>query len=380
MNLELNGIATLTHLGVIRAYGPDAVNFLQGQLSNDVALQKPTEARLAAFCSAKGRMQASMVVVKLADDDLLLVCSADLLAATLKRLSMFVMRSKLKLTDASADWTLLGLAGDAIEKIAGGAHSAWAVSSFFLQPAKVSALSDDAHLTALELPMSAPPTDALPTDAVPTKPLRSVVVGLYPAVNAAEDRVVQRALLLCPSTQPFRSADGHALSADELTRLPTQVWAWSEVMSGVATLTAPLVDAFVPQMLNFESVGGVSFKKGCYPGQEIVARSQFRGSIKRRACILQCAIPMATGDAVFLATEPEQPCGLIVQAAMAPPLAHAAAETPATWNAIASLQVSATTTDSSQGKGQPNGMLRLHSADGPVLTLLPLPYALLEDI
>ncbi|MCZ8254312.1 MAG: hypothetical protein O9327_01360, partial [Polaromonas sp.] len=96
----ISGIAELTHLGVIRATGEDAVTFLQGQLTQDVALMGAGDARLAAFCNAKGRMQASFIVFK-RDQDLLLVCSRDILPATLKRLSMFVLRAKAKLSDAT---------------------------------------------------------------------------------------------------------------------------------------------------------------------------------------------------------------------------------------------------------------------------------------
>ena len=100
MTQTLQGIAPISHLGVIRVQGDDAASFLHGQLTNDFALLDVQHARLAAFCSAKGRMQASMIGFKRAPDDILLVCSLDSLAQTLKRLSMFVLRAKAKLTDA----------------------------------------------------------------------------------------------------------------------------------------------------------------------------------------------------------------------------------------------------------------------------------------
>jgi folate-binding protein YgfZ len=127
-----------------------------------------------------------------------------------------------------------------------------------------------------------------------------------------------------------------------------------------------VAEAFVPQMLNFESVGGVSFKKGCYPGQEVVARSQFRGTLKRRAYIAQWApsdsdAPVAAGQELFSSQDPDQPCGLVVQAARG-------AQGP--WLAIVSMQTSAAEA----------GELHLGGPGGPALALLPLPYALLEDI
>jgi folate-binding protein YgfZ len=130
----------------------------------------------------------------------------------------------------------------------------------------------------------------------------------------------------------------------------------------VATVTAPIVEAFVPQMLNYESVGGVNFKKGCYPGQEVVARSQFRGTLKRRAFVAHCEGPLAAGQEVFHSSDPEQPCGTIAQAAAAP---------DGSWDAIVSMQVSA---------AQDGGRLTVGAAAGPELRLQPLPYLLMTDI
>ena len=122
MTQLLNGIAPLSHLGVIRVEGEDAAKFLHGQLTQDFALLDMQHARLAAFLSAKGRMQASFIGFKRSATEVLLVCSLDLLAPTLKRLSMFVLRAKAKLSDATADFALYGLAGDTIKTIAGSAY------------------------------------------------------------------------------------------------------------------------------------------------------------------------------------------------------------------------------------------------------------------
>jgi folate-binding protein YgfZ len=135
---------------------------------------------------------------------------------------------------------------------------------------------------------------------------------------------------------------------------------WSEVQSGVATLAAPLVEAFVPQMLNYESVGGVNFKKGCYPGQEVVARSQFRGTLKRRAFIAHAPADVVAGAEVFAASDLEQPCGTVVQVAPAP---------GGGVDAIVSLQIAAA-----------QEALQVGAAGGVPLTLAPLPYPLLDDI
>ncbi|HQX61490.1 MAG TPA: tRNA-modifying protein YgfZ, partial [Burkholderiaceae bacterium] len=119
--------------------------------------------------------------------------------------------------------------------------------------------------------------------------------------------------------------------------------------------------AFVPQMLNYESVGGVNFKKGCYPGQEVVARSQFRGVLKRRAMLAHCEQPMVTGQEIFQIADTEQPCATVVQAAPHP---------AGGWEAIVSGQVAALE----------SGDLRLGSADGAALMVRPMPYPLLADI
>jgi folate-binding protein YgfZ len=129
-------------------------------------------------------------------------------------------------------------------------------------------------------------------------------------------------------------------------------------------ITQPIFEAFVPQMLNYESVGGVNFKKGCYPGQEVVARSQFRGTLKRRAYVGHTAGEPAVGQEVFHALDAEQPCGLVAACAPRP---------GGGFDTIVSM----TTAAAADAEG---GRLTLGSAGGPALSLLPLPYPLLEDI
>jgi len=302
---SLNGVASLTHLGVIKIVGDDAATFIHGQLTQDFSLLDLNSARLAAFCSAKGRMQASFIGFKQGAGEILLICSKDILPATLKRLSMFVMRAKARLSDASDEFALYGLAGDAIKTVAASAQSAWARADF------------DAY----------------------------TVVNLYPADQTP------RQLCVAPASAP---APAGAVLAPEL-------WLWSEVRSGVATITSPVVEAFVPQMLNYESVGGVNFKKGCYPGQEVVARSQFRGTLKRRAFVAHADVAMAAGDEVFGSDDDSQPVATVVQAAPAP---------SGGFDAIVSAQLSA----------MEHGTMHLKTSNGPTLQVLPLPYALLADI
>ena len=318
-----SGVAKLEHLGIIRVVGADAASFLQGQLTNDVVLQKLEESRLAAFCNAKGRMQASFMIYKRpavdaaqTTPDIYLICSRDILPQTLKRLSMFVMRAKAKLTDVSAEFNIFGLTGNAILSIAVKAINTPAIEIFNT----------------------------------------STIIALHPAVGHG------RALCISP-------IDDAAPMGDVLS---TELWNWGEVQAGIATITAPTFEAFVPQMLNYESVGGVNFKKGCYPGQEVVARSQFRGTLKRRAYVVkidaeimnQNAQPFVSQE-VFHESDTEQPCGLVVQVAKNP-----ATDPSGGYSAIVSMQVAAAE----------RGKLTLGSASGASITLLPLPYPLLEDI
>lgn len=301
-----SGMTSLPNLGVIRAAGDDAAKFLQGQLTQDVLQMGADQARLAALCNAKGRMQASFVLFSPAPGEILLVCSLDLLAQTLQRLRVFVLRAKVTLTDATADYHLYGLAGDAILNIAVDAVNAW---------------------------------QKLDID-------QEILVVLYPAAG------LPRALLCSPAAQP----------APDLPALPQGLWEWLEVQSGIAPVTKPLFEAFVPQMLNYESVGGVSFKKGCYPGQEIVARSQFRGTLKRRAYLMHCDAELAVGQEVFYAADPGQPCGVVAASAAAP---------AGGYDAIVSMQTLAAAGNQPVTVGGP---------EGPILTMLDLPYPLLEDI
>lgn len=301
MTETLQGIAPISHLGIIRVQGDDAASFLHGQLTNDFVLLDQQHARLAAFCSAKGRMQASFIGFKRAPDDILLICSQDLLTRTLKRLSMFVLRAKAKLTDASADFQLFGLIGNAVP----AAEAPWTLHT----------QADGSHL-----------------------------VHLYPAAGQP------RALLVAPVGTP----------APQGTVLTPEQWLWTEVASGIAMVSEPVFELFVPQMLNYESVGGVNFKKGCYPGQEVVARSQFRGTLKRRAYIVHADQPLNAGQEVFAASDAEQATGTVVQAAPAP---------QGGWDAIVSMQIQSA-----------QEALTAGSPEGVALTVQSLPYALLEDI
>ena len=301
---SLNGVVALPAWGVIRAQGADAPKFLHGQLTQDFSLLGLDQARLAAFCSPKGRMLSSFVGLKLAADEVLLLCPADTLVAMLKRLSMFVMRAQCRLSDASTDWSVWGVAGE-----------------------------------------SAIGPSLAPNPWQVARAPEQTWVRLYPAAG------VQRALVLTPA--------GAAAPAGPA--LPLAIWDWLEVRSAVVPVTAALTEALVPQMLNYESVGGVNFKKGCYPGQEVVARSQFRGTLKRRAHLFHSDSTMAVGSEVFHSDDAEQPCGTVAACAPHP---------NGGFDALVSLQLTALE----------SGSVHAGSVQGPALRHEPLPYELLADV
>jgi len=291
----------LTDWGVIAATGADAAAFLHGQMTQDFSHLGPNEARLCGYCSAKGRLLATLVAWRRAPEEILLACSADLLALTLKRLSMFVLRAKCKLTDASGDVALYGLAG--------GAAAAW--------------LAGDA----------------------PATPWAASRHGDAQVVRLPGGAGVDRWLLAQPASAP----------APALPALSQDGWRWLEVQSGVARIVAATAEQFVPQMVNLELVGGVNFQKGCYPGQEIVARSQYRGTIKRRMQRLDASGPVVPGQEIVHSADPGQPAGMVVVAAPGP---------DGRWSALGELKLAAI--------GEP-GALRCGEV---LLTPTGLPYPL----
>jgi folate-binding protein YgfZ len=312
LNFSPSGVLTPEHLGLILLEGPDTASFLQGQLTQDVMLLPDGQARLAAYCSAKGRMLASFVVFKVSASQILLIVHNDIIESSLKRLSMFVMRAKVKLSNASLQYDISGLLGQALTQHATGLNS--------LNPWQV-LTQEDRHF-----------------------------IMLHPAKT--QDTTVPRALCLSPINTSLPWTGNSPLSQSD--------WLLAEVLAGIGGIQSITSDAFVPQMLNYESVDGVSFKKGCYPGQEVVARSQFRGTLKRRAYVFSVQHAVSVGQEVFNKEDSEQACGTVVSAAMF--------SLNSGWG-IVSMQTAAESLS-----------LHLGSSEGPELKLHALPYALLEDI
>lgn len=279
------------------------MTFLQGQLTNDLTSLAIGQARLAGYCSPKGRLLASLVVWRTGPQDWLLACSADVLAATLKRLSMFVLRAQCKLSDVSAQHPLSGCVGPLATAWLGAAapSAAWSCA---------------AHGSAW-------------------------VVRLPDVQGQA------RYLYAGPAPEG-------------LPALPPTAWRWLEVASGIPRIVAATREAFVPQMINFELVGGVSFKKGCYPGQEVVARSQYRGTLKRRGALVHSPVALVEGQEVFHDADPGQPAGQVALAAEA-----------GDGQFLALIEI--------KRAALSGGTLHLGSVEGATLTAMALPYAIPQD-
>jgi folate-binding protein YgfZ len=270
--LRAPALAALDELGVIAATGADATSFLQGQLTNDTAGLDAVRVQLTGYCTAKGRLLA--VFEQWRDGDTIcLQLPREILAPVMKRLSMFVLRAKVRLEDASDRWVSFGLVG--------------------------------------------PGSAGLVADAL----------GAAPAIGATMLRDDIRVSRLADGTQArerfvLRLA---ADRADEIRRrlaaaraVASGVWWWSQIDAARPTVVAATQEAFVPQMINLEVLGGVNFKKGCYPGQEVVARSQYLGKLRRRMSLAHTAAEAAAaGGDVWFAGQ-EQAAGKIVLAAAAP--------------------------------------------------------------
>jgi folate-binding protein YgfZ len=234
-------IARLTRYGLLSLTGEQAREFLHAQLTNDIAGLPPGRAALAGWCSAKGRLLASFLVIPVRGG-FLLQLARDLAPAIAKRLSMFILRSKVKVEDASAR-TQLGVWGD----VAGAATG----------------------------PLAASELDG------------NVVVAMGPG----------RFLVIGESAG---------------TEVPESRWTLEEIRAGRPLITGATQDLFVPQMVNYDTLGAVNFQKGCYPGQEIVARAQYRGQVKRRMKKLE-----APAGATLLPGQ-EYQGGTVVDAAATP--------------------------------------------------------------
>lgn len=304
------------HVGsaLLEAVGEDAVSFLHGQLSSDVQALAPGRGQYWSYNSPKGRMLANGVLWRPASEGgrVMLILAADLADTIRRRLSMFVLRSKVVINDVRDGYALLGLAGP------GAGDAARAALGIAVAPLTATSFKGDA--TAFTMP------DGRIIVACPT--------ASAPIIHAALAR--------------------HAVTAD------TQMWRWHAIRVGVPKITAATSDLFVPQALNWDLLGGISFQKGCYPGQEIVARMQYLGRLKERLYAFRTsAEDVEPPTRLYSSVFGDQPCGTVVNAAPDPAGGSAL---------LAVVQQAAVGADD----------LRLDMTDGPSIARQPLPYPIPE--
>lgn len=296
----------LTHEGILAIRGVDASKFLQGQVTCNLNYLSASYSSLGARCTPKGRMQSSFRVVVL-DDGYLLAMDAALVDSQLADLKKYAVFSKSTLSDASADYVRFGLSQ-----------------------------ADDA-LTALELRLPHAPGSVVMTDGLRAVRLSDGRCELWAAADQG------------PALQ--------AKLASLLAQRPLNDWLLAQVRAGVGQVFAPTRELFIPQMLNLQALDGVSFKKGCYTGQEIVARMQYLGKLKRRLYRLNLAAPDAPQPGTpLLSPVHGSAVGEVVLAAQADDRVEL----------LAVLQEDAAT----------DGRLHLGALEGPPLSLLDLPYTL----
>ena len=310
-----NFVAPLTHLGLIAATGEEAATFLHNQLTNDVETLNGAQARLAGYCTPKGRLLATMLIWK-SPQGIYLQLPREIQAAVQKRLQMFIMRAKAKLADVSDSEVVLGLAGN---------QAAAALAPWF--PAPPTAAYGVVHAEAGTL-IRLPDADEAP---------RFQWIAPLATAEAAWPQLVQ-------TLQPTGAA----------------AWRLLDIRAAIPLVVKATQEQFVPQMVNFEVLGGVNFRKGCYPGQEIVARSQYLGKLKRRmlpATVMASGV--LPGAEVYASSDPEQPCGQIVNAEVSGEQTHCLVELK-----------TAVLDDGAE--------IHLGSAVGPLLRIGTLPYELID--
>jgi len=314
MALTGNVFADLSHRALVAVHGKDAAEFLQNQLSNDVREVSESRSQLTSYCSPKGRMLAIFRLFR-RGDEFYLSLPEELVEAVVQRLRMFVLRSDVTLEIVTDTFVHLGVSGPDAE--------------------------DELDSLLGEVPKSV--DDVLRSDDCTV--IR--VAGIHPRFEIygpldCAKRLWQGLNVRCaPVGEP--------------------AWGLLEVMAGIPVVHAETVEAFVPQMANLQLVGGVSFKKGCYPGQEVVARMQYLGKLKRRMYLVRIADepPAAPGTDIFSAADPEQSAGQIVEARPHPDGGQVA---------LAVIRIAAAD----------KGDLHLGLADGPLLEFLDLPYPVAE--
>ncbi|MGD8912818.1 MAG: folate-binding protein YgfZ [Candidatus Thiodiazotropha sp.] len=307
INCALND---LSHYGLIRVEGEDAEQFLQGQLTNDMRMVTEDHSNLAGWCNAKGRMIASFRCFR-HDGSFYLQTLSDAIPAILPRLSMYVLRSKVEINDVSDEWVRIGLTGDCAEAL---------LLPFFDElPEHANGVQRQDGMILIRLPDSTP---------------RFEVIGPSPQLK-----------------EIWQTAEGQARPATEA------FWSLHEIRAGIPTLYPQTRESFVPQMANMQLIDGISFTKGCYTGQEVVARMQYLGKLKRRMYLahVDTENPPQPGDKLFAGGSTSgQGTGKVVDA-------QASGKG---YDLLAVIEITSAEED----------QVRL-GEDGPILEILNLPYS-----
>ncbi len=308
-------LADLSHYALIEANGDDVVDFFQGQFTNDIKLVSEQVGQLSAYCNPKGRILASFRIFK-RQQNYYLSLRSDICDATLKRLRMFVMRSKVVLTDKSDEFSRIGIAGvNATDKLA---------AIFTNCPVKADESVTENDITIIK------------------------IAGTVPRYEAHGP--ISKIQELWQSLQ------------SDATMIGENSWNLLTIRAGIPEIVTETVEAFVPQMVNLQAINSLSFTKGCYPGQEVVARMHYLGKLKRRLFIASLdsdTLPSA-GQAVLTSDESEQKVGQIVTAS---------------WSADNKIEVLAVL----QIEKAEMDELHIESGNGPVLHYIDLPYNLEEE-
>jgi hypothetical protein len=301
-----NLLTNLSHLGLIKVDGADAQKFLQGQLTNDVREVTSERSQFSAWCTPKGRVFINFRLLK-HENAYFLILPRECVEATLTRLKMYILRAPVHLEDISEQWTIFGMMN------------------------------------------TSPLTDCLNS----TPPLVvNATVATATTIFLHHQNTPPRYLLITQTPQPLWQC-----LSQKIAPVSTTLWQLLEILAAIPQILPITSDEFVPQMINYQALGGISFKKGCYTGQEIVARMQYLGSLKRRMYLVKInttALPQA-GDSLFLDNE-EQSVGKIVNAQKYP---------DGGVIALAVIQI-----DSVQSQKS----IHWQSQQGDVLTIMELPY------
>jgi len=299
---------SLDQFGLIAFAGEDAQAFLHAQLTSDVSSLAANSSQYSGYCTPKGRLLASLLLWR-TEEGFYLQLPSPLREPIQKQVSKYILRSKVKARDASGEFVGLGVAGESAE--------AGLKQLFGNVPRAPHDVARHDDITIIRLPVG-----------------RFEIVAPHEKAAAVRD----------------------ALAADAQAAGP-EYWDWLDIRAGIPVITPATQEEFVPQMVNLDLIGGVSFTKGCYPGQEIVARMHYRGRLKQRMYLAHIASDAAPqpGDKLYSADLGEQSSGMIVNAAPAP---------ESGYDALAAIQMSSVEA----------GGVRWKALDGPALEFLPLPY------